>query len=533
MKVLFAIGQDTSNSIQENILKQFQMKYNKSFEYKSEYYVEGAMKCLEEAEGQYDVLILNETLENVAVDTKLIDTITDLYPNLQVILAIDDKHKEDDYTSKLYTLGVYDALYFSDFTDENLLELLDSRRSKKQAKDYYCIEEKIDDIDIKFQITPITEDELNKTISVLHQSIKDGNLSEIFKEVDKEYNPKEMCYLLTMLPQSILDELKKANDKVYRKYEKIVEKEIKGIDASPEVKTEIKYVEKIKEVPIIKKVEVEKEKPIVVEKEILKVSQVRYDSIIAVIGNAPAGKSYVTWNLSHALSEHYKVAVICIDNSSSASAYFGIDDNENAPLHDIENKSIKQIAEEGVYINKNLVVYTNKFGERAELRRNTLSQLISAIRSQDINIIIIDLATGYSTSLLSAISVANDVLAVYSMDNAHIRMNDLLLSRLDEELYKNNTIAVLNNVYRNSKEYKNVLNYLNKSEKFKEIVPISNCGDTTYDYMYSKSCNYKKDNNEFTRDIDVLINTLKLQSKQSNKNKKKDTIFSKFIRRPR
>ena len=53
MKVLFAIGQDTSNSIQENILKQFQMKYNKSFEYKSEYYVEGAMKCLEEAEGQY------------------------------------------------------------------------------------------------------------------------------------------------------------------------------------------------------------------------------------------------------------------------------------------------------------------------------------------------------------------------------------------------------------------------------------------------------------------------------------------------
>lgn len=133
MKVLFAIGQDTSNSIQENILKQFQMKYNKSFEYKSEYYVEGAMKCLEEAEGQYDVLILNETLENVAVDTKLIDTITDLYPNLQVILAIDDKHKEDDYTSKLYTLGVYDALYFSDFTDENLLELLDSRRSKKTS----------------------------------------------------------------------------------------------------------------------------------------------------------------------------------------------------------------------------------------------------------------------------------------------------------------------------------------------------------------------------------------------------------------
>ncbi|WP_315069295.1 hypothetical protein [uncultured Clostridium sp.] len=541
MRVLFAIGQNTSNEVQENVLKQYREKYNKSFEYKNEYYLDGVQKCLKEEE--FDFLILSELLEGEAVDISVIDNITDLHPNLKVIYAIDDKHKEDEYTNRLYALAVYDGLYFNDFEIDKLIDLLNCPRTKKQAKDYYGIDEKIDDIDIKFQVTPIKEEELNITIKSLEAGLKDGNLNEVFKQVDKEYNPKEMCYLLTMLPISILNALKDSKDKTYAKYEKRIQKEVQKVETQSKVEKEIKYVEKIKEVPVerikevfverIKEIPIEKVKTEIVEKEIVKVNQVRYDSIIAVISNCSDGKSYISWNLAHALSQNYNVSLVNIDNCSSANRLFDIE-NENAPLQDIEknNKSVRQILDEGIPINKNLTVYTGKFGERVEFKRNMLMQLISSMRS-DNNIVIIDTPTGYSTTLLSAIQLANDILFVYDMDNVHIKMNDLLLERLKEDIPKSNTVAILNNVYRDSKEYKSIFSYLRERKSFKDVVSINNCGKSTYDYMFTKTCNYLKENNEFTRDIDVLINTLKLQGKQSDYIKKKNSVFNKLLRRSR
>lgn len=529
--------------------------YNKTFEYKREYYIDGVLKCL--SEENFDVLILYEKLESMPVDINILDTITDHYPNLQVIFAMEDSHKEDEFCNRLYALGVYDGIFVSDFEITSIAELLNAKRTKKEAKDYYGIDEKIDDMDIKFQVTPLEEDILNKTISTLEVAIKEGTLNEIFKQIDNEFNPKEMCYLLTMLPDSISEALKNSNDKVFAKYEKKVNKEVQKFEKqiNKESKPQIRFIEKIKEIPIvekvevirevpkeiikevIKEVEVEKEKTVVVEKEVLKINHVRYDSIIAFISNSPTGKSYVAWNFSHALSENYKVSLINIDDSSSANAFFGIDSGYDAPLQDIENKAIKQIIDEGVKINKNLTVYSGKIGERAELKRNVLTQLISAIRAEGNNIVIIDTATGYSNNLISAISMANDILVVYTMDNVHIKMNDLLMERLKDDLNKNNTIAVINNAYRTSKEYKSLLSYLNQSNKYKDVVTINNCGATTYDYMFSQTCNYKKDNNEFSRDIDILINTLKLQGKEKSKSvsvKSNETsLFNKILRRNR
>lgn len=544
MKVLFAIGQNTSNEVQENILEEFRNRYDKSFNYKSEYYVDGVLKCLDEE--KFDVLILNEELENEPVNLEIIDKITDHHPNLKVIFAINDNHREDDYTDRLYAIGVYDSLYFSDFETDNLISLLNCQRNKRQAKEYYGIDEKIEDIDIKFQVTPLTEEEITKTISSLQQSIENGNLDDIFKQVSKEYNAKEMCYLLTVLPNNIGDILSSSNNKIYSKYQKKVHKQINTINTtSPE--KEIKYV--VKEVPVEKiqyvdrvkevikevPVEIEKEKTVVVEKEIFKVSKVRFDSIITLVSDCSSGKSYITWNLAHALAQNYKVAVVNIDRCSSANAYFGTVDNKNLPLDNIENKSIKQVLEEGISINKNLTLFTGKFGEQAELNRNVLPQLISAIQSEEYSIIIIDTETGYSRNLISAINLANDILFVYSMDNSHIRMNDLLIKRLNEELHLNNTVAVLNNAYKNSKEYSNVIQYLEKSNQFKDVIAVNNCGENSYDYMYSKTCNYLKDNNEFTRDLEVLINTLRLQNNIPNNKlnniKGKNSLLNKFFGR--
>ena len=531
MKILFAISQDTSNNIQENILKEYQEKYYKTFEYKSEYYLEGVLKCLNEE--KFDILILNEALENELIDISVIDKLTDHHSELQVIIAIDNKHREDEFTNQLYMLGVYDALYLSDFNIENLISIINSGRNKKQAKEYYGIEENnIEDIDLKFQVVPIQDEELNRVIKVLQNSIPDGNLNNIFKQVDKEYNTKEMCYLLTMLPESIINELDKTKNKIFLKYKKIVNTDIRNIEKQKNV--EVQYIEKVKEVEVIKEVEVEKEKPIIVEKEVYKVNKVRYDSIISVVSNAPTGKTYLTWNLAYALAESYKVAVISIDKNSSANAYFGIiDEDISYPLDNIENKSIREIAEEGIQITKNLTLYTGKFGEKAELLRNTLLSLVSSLRAEN-NIIIIDTMTGYSKNLLSALQISNDILFVYNMDNAHIRLNNKLLRNLGEEKEESiNSICVLNNVFRESREYKDVLNHLEKSNNFQQVITVSNAGNTSYDCINSKTCNYLKDNSDFTRDIDVLINALKLEGKTVNSNKKKGSLINKLLRRGR
>ncbi|MBQ3423555.1 MAG: hypothetical protein IJH34_18280, partial [Romboutsia sp.] len=407
---------------------------------------------------------------------------------------------------------------------------------KKQAKEYYDIED--ESIEIQFQVSPISDDVLRNIINSLNSSIYDGNINEIFSQADKELNEKEMCYLLTMLPVNIVDELVRTEDKTYSKYSQIIKKQV---EVQKEV--EVKYIEKTvyieKNVPIEKVVEkevekvvekiveVEKEKPIIVEKEVFKVNQVRYESVIALISNAPSGKSYLSWNLAHALSENYKVAVICVDTFSMCNALFGTVD-EPAALSDLEHKSVKEIIESGIFINEKITLYSGEFGIRSEVNKTILSKLIVSLKAEN-NIVIIDTATGYNCNLSKILSLTNDVLVIYSLANGHIRLNDMLLNKIEEDLYCKNVTAVLNDVYKDSNELKSVKSYIKKLKIFNNIIEVSNAGPSTYDYMSTKACNYLKDNNEFSQNLDALISSLKLQGKQSKKKTKK-SIF-KFITR--
>lgn len=541
MKVLFAIGQNTDTTIQDKVLSTYKEIYNQEFNYECEYYIDGVVKYL--SENDVDVLVLNELLENQPVDIQILDNITDQYPDLKVILGIDNKHKEDDFTNRLYALGLYNCLFFSDFTVDKLVEVLKTGRTKKQAKDYYEIED--DSIDIQFQVSPISDDVLRTTVNALHESIIEGNINEIFSEVDKEFNEKEMCYLLTVLPVKIVEELQRTKDKTYSKYSEIIHKQVetqkqieiqyieKPIYVEKEVEVEkLVEVEKIieKEVEVEKVVEkiVEKEKPVIVEKEVFKVNKVRYESVITLISNAPTGKSYLAWNLAYALSENYKVAIINIDRYSMCNSLFGTIDREVA-LSDIEHKSIKDIVGDGIIINENITLYSGQFGTRSDINKTMLSQLITSLKSEN-NIVIIDTETGFNNNLGKILSLTNDVLVVYSIANGHIRLNDMLMDRLDDELYCKNVIAVLNNVYKESSELKSVRTYIKKLKKFNNIVEVSHAGKNTYEYMNTKDCNYIKENNEFTNDIDALISTLKLQGKQ-NKKKSRKSIFNIITRR--
>lgn len=537
MKVLFAIGQDTSNSVQNNVLEEFQKKFNKIFTYKSEYYIDGVLKCLREE--KFDVLVLNEELEKVAVDMGVIDTITDLYPDLQVILGISDKHKESEYINRLYALGVYDALYFSDFKVDNLIDLLNCNRTKKQAKDYYCIDEKMDDIEIKFQVTPISEEELTKTISSLEQSLNDGNLNGIFKQVDKEYNTKEMCYLLTMLPNKISEALINSKDKVYTKYQKIVQKEINKIEtrkeAAKEVKTQIKYIEKIKEVPKIQKVEVIKEVPVVeekikiIEKEVTRDIEVLSDSVITLLSNSPTGKSFLGWNLAHAFAKQgYNTALINTDLCNSSNFFFGIEDDEPV-LENItsKNKNLQDLVNGGYVINDNLVIYTGEFGKASCINKEVFSKLLGKLRA-DNDIVIIDPSSGLNENLMIALQYSNINIVVSDLDYSHLEMNLRFLDNISTLINRNKTIGVINNIQEGSKKIKEVEKVLKEKNFFKEIIKIRNAGPTSYDYINTDTCNYLEGDSKFTEDFKVLLDILRVRN---YKPMKKQSIFHKIFKK--
>jgi len=173
-----------------------------------------------------------------------------------------------------------------------------------------------------------------------------------------------------------------------------------------------------------------------------------------------------------------------------------------------------------------LIVYTGSFGVKINIKNEVLFKLINQLRS-DNNVVIIDTATGFNDNLITAINYSNDIVFVYDLDNAHLKLNEMLLDKIDGNINSNNTIAIINNVVNGSKELNSINKYLKGTSKFKDVLSIRNCGQATYDYMYSSTCNYLQDDNEFSSDIDILIETLKLQGKEKNSSSKKG-IFNIF-----
>lgn len=268
------------------------------------------------------------------------------------------------------------------------------------------------------------------------------------------------------------------------------------------------------------------EKDKIIEKEVLKVTSYRSDSIITFLSNSSTGKTYLSWNLSYALSKQYKVALINIDNSSSANCFFGID-QEDMALQNSHKKTLKEIIDEGYRINKNLIVYTGEFGIRSYIKNEVLFKVINQLRREN-NIIIIDAASGITDNLMTSINYSNDLIFVYDLDNSHFKLNNIMLKKLEDQISINNTTAVINNVFDGSKELENMKKHLKKLG-FKDVLTVRNCGKTAYDYIYSDTCNYLKDNNDFTKDIDLLISYLKLQENENKfeRNKLKFNIFKR------
>lgn len=291
-----------------------------------------------------------------------------------------------------------------------------------------------------------------------------------------------------------------------------------------DTEAEVKYVEK----EVIKEVIKEVEKPVVVEKIVEKVSTFRSDAVITFLSNCSSGKSFLSWNVAYALSRYYKVAYINMDSANSANSYFKIDNIDEYPLVDIERRSLKELSKLGFRINDNLFVYTGRFGERTYINNGFLLKILNQLRAEN-NILIIDTASGYTDNLMLAINLSNDLVMVYDCDYGHVNLNDQMMDKVSQYT-PIRPIAVVNNSFKESRELTMVRKHLKDSSIFKDIISINNCGKGTYDYIHTNTCNYLRDKSEFTDDLELLINSLKLQC-EGDSSGVFSKLFNKFKRR--
>ena len=151
MKVLFAVNNE---SISESIIKLYQREYREIISGKNVYYFNAIIKELQRDQ-TYDRVVIGEDLEpytnnNFDIIDKFLfeqlDKISDeaIGPSGEdipiIFIASDRRSKSDDLLSKLFSIGIYNALLGSDRTIPEVCKLLNKPRTKKEAKAYYKIE---------------------------------------------------------------------------------------------------------------------------------------------------------------------------------------------------------------------------------------------------------------------------------------------------------------------------------------------------------------------------------------------------------
>ncbi len=150
MKVLFAVSNE---SISEAIIKKYQQMYKEIISSKNVYYFNAIIKELQK-DKSYDRIVISEDLEPFAsknydtIDNFLfekLDSISDEASNVQgedipiILISTDRRTKGESLLVKLFGIGVYSALIGQDRSIEQVCNLINKPRSKKEAKVYYKI----------------------------------------------------------------------------------------------------------------------------------------------------------------------------------------------------------------------------------------------------------------------------------------------------------------------------------------------------------------------------------------------------------
>ena len=217
MKVLFAVNND---DISDAILKKYQKDYKEILSYKNVYYFNAILKELQK-DKTYDRVVISEDLEPFAnnnydaIDKFLfekLDNISDEAINEEgndtdiIFICSDRRSKSDNMLSKLFSIGIYSAIIGQDRSTDEVCRLINTPRSKKEAKQYYKIEIDSMDYDSENQDS-VSETEVQNIVAHYKRLERFGKNEDkyidSFNNIVSQYNDAQLKIIIRYLPISV------------------------------------------------------------------------------------------------------------------------------------------------------------------------------------------------------------------------------------------------------------------------------------------------------------------------------------------
>ena len=214
MKVLFAVSNE---EISEAIVKRYQKDYKEIISYKNVYYFNAILKELQK-DKNYDRIVISEELEAFTntqysqIDKFIfekLDSISDEASNLKgddipiILICSDRREKSEEMLVKLFGIGIYNALIGNDRSVNNVCQLLNKPRLKKEAKSYY----KIDSDEVSYQAeneNDVSEVEIQNILAHYKRLGKDEKkYVESFNNIASQYNDVQLKIISKFLPLNV------------------------------------------------------------------------------------------------------------------------------------------------------------------------------------------------------------------------------------------------------------------------------------------------------------------------------------------
>lgn len=214
MKVLFAVHDE---KVSLSIVKKYQREYKEIISYKNVYYFNAILKELQR-DKSYDRVIIDEELEEFTSTSyeekdkfifNKLDSITDEASNSKgkdipiILICSERRRKAEEVLVKLFGIGIYNAIIGNDRSTDEVCRLINSPRSKKEAKIYYQIDSKAVEYDPEGE-NDVSEEEMQHILNYFRKlGKKQDKYQECFRKIVSQYNEKQMRIIIASLTPEI------------------------------------------------------------------------------------------------------------------------------------------------------------------------------------------------------------------------------------------------------------------------------------------------------------------------------------------
>ncbi len=224
MKVLFAVSNE---EISESIVKKYQKEYKQIISYKNVYYFNAILKELQK-DKTYDRIVISEDLEAFThtqydqIDKFIfdkLDSISDEASNAKgndtpiIMISSDRRTKSEPMLVKLFGIGIYNAIIGNDRSVDEVCQLINRPRTKKEAKIYY----KIDTEDVGYQAeneNDVSEMEIQNIVAHYKRLGKnEDRYIDSFNNIAAQYNDTQLRIITKFLPLNVRAVLEERSQK--------------------------------------------------------------------------------------------------------------------------------------------------------------------------------------------------------------------------------------------------------------------------------------------------------------------------------